>query len=261
MTYCLLMLLRKNSVTSNFFLNEQIVNMTDSAENQIMENESFDEPASPDTIQEICLYSVELQVQTRDFKGQVSGITKCALIINCSSLDEFKHQLWVKIHDKLKREVVFDETSSPQWHVNISPKEEDVDRFVLFYDCKSKRSVALSKINITTLNHWRGKDIWLYIHVYSMSVSNLTLFKKVQKVLIEPLNKDRAGASTISDMNILVGQLKEIHRFRYQSLHINWLMWANRIHASEPHLRERTINSKPSTSRSASFVCSCSNNG
>lgn len=187
---------------------------------------------------------MELQVQTREFKGQVSGLTKCALAINCNSLDEFKHQLWLKINDKLKREVVFDETD-PQWHENISPKEDDLERYVLFYDPKSKRSMTLSKINTMTLNHWRLKEIWLYIHVYSMSISNLTLWKKVQKSLIEPINRDRAGASSIAEMNLLVGQLKNIHKKNYQSSHINWLVWANRIQASEPHLREKLIHNLP----------------
>lgn len=219
--------------------------MTDSAENQTCENEVVESEAVSDKLpDEICLYSVELQVQTRDFKGQVSGLTKCALVINCNSLDEFNHNLWLKINDKFKREVVFNETDL-QWHDSISPKEEDMERFVLFYDSKSKRSCPLSKINTTTLSHWRSKDIWLYIHVYSMSVSNLTLWKKVQKSLIEPLNRDRAGASTIAEMNILVAELKEIHKLHYQSNHINWIMWANRIQASEPHLREKLVRSPP----------------
>lgn len=210
--------------------------MTDSSENSVVENEV--------TFQEICLYSVEFQVQVRDFRGQVSGSTKCSFTVNCNSIDDFKHQLWLKIGDKVKREVVFND-ADPQWHENISPIEEDMVRFVLFYDSKSKRSVTLDKVNTITLSHWRSKEIWLYIHVYSMSVSNLTLWKKVQKVLIEPLHRDRAGASAISELNVLVGQLKDAHRFHYQSSHINWIMWANRIQASEPHLREKMIHSPP----------------
>lgn len=196
------------------------------------------------TFQEIFLYSIELQVQTREFKGQVSGLMKLALALNCNSVDDFKHQLWLKINDKLKREVVFNDADA-QWHEKISPSEEDMDRFVLFYDSKSKRSVALNKINTITLNHWRSKEIWLYIHVYSMSISNLSLWKKVQKALIEPLNRDRAGASTICEMNVLASQLKETHRLQYQSSHINWIMWANRIQASEPHLRDQMIQKPP----------------
>lgn len=193
---------------------------------------------------EIYLYSVELQVQTREFKGQVSGLTKCALAINCNSLDEFKHQLWLKINDKLKREVIFNDTE-PQWHENISPKEDEMDRFVVFYDSKSKRSLMLNKINTTTLVHWKSKEIWLYIHIYSTSVANLTLWKKVTKTLIEPLNRDRAGASTVSETNTLVVELKAIHKKNYHSNQINWIIWANRIQASEPHLREKMIRSPP----------------
>lgn len=190
------------------------------------------------------LYSVELQVQTREFKGQVSGTTKCSLTINCDTVQSFRVQLWLKIHDKLKREIIFDD-NDPRWNENISPKEEDMGRFILFYDTKSKRSFLLDKITETTLNHWRSKEIWLYIHIYSLSVSNLTLWKKVVKTLIEPLNRDRAGASTVSDMNILVTQLKDVHKLHYQSNHINWIMWANRIQASDAHLREKLIKSPP----------------
>lgn len=51
------------------------------------------------------LYSVELQVQTREFKGQFSGVTKSALSIECNSVDKFKTQLWSNISDKVKREL------------------------------------------------------------------------------------------------------------------------------------------------------------
>lgn len=193
---------------------------------------------------EIYLYSIELNLQTREFKGQTSGVTKTALQINCNSVADFKTNLWTKIRDKLKREVVFDD-NNPRWHDNVLPLEEDMERFVLFYDAKSKRSVTLDKINQTTLQHWRTKEIWLYTHVYSMSIANLTLWKKVQKTLIEPMNRDRAGASTVAEMNALVGRLKDIHRLNYQSSQINWYMWANRIQASEPHSREKMIQKPP----------------
>lgn len=182
----------------------------------------------------ICLYSVELNLQMREFKGQTSGVTKCAIQIYCNSVEEFKNQIWLKIHDKLKREIVFDD-NDPRWHENVTP---NMERFVLFYDAKSKISLTLDKINNITLNPWRSKEIWLHVHAYSMSVSNLSLWKKVLKSLIEPLNRDRAGASTISEMNVVVGRLKEFHKLHYQASHINWIMWANRIQASEPHLRE-----------------------
>lgn len=193
---------------------------------------------------DVHLYSIELNLQTREFKGQTSGVTKCALKIECDSVPELKQNLWTKIKDKLKREVVFDE-ADPRWHANVLPQEEDMERFILFYDARSKRSMTLDKVNLLTLSHWRSKEIWLYVHVYSMSIANLSLWKKVQKSLIEPLNRDRAGASTITETNALAGRLKETHRYHYQSNHINWVMWANRIQASEPHLREKLINSPP----------------
>lgn len=164
--------------------------------------------------------------------------------INCSSVEQFKAQIWLKINDKLKREIVFVD-DEPRWHENVTPKEEDMERFVLFYDAKSKRSSTLEKVNNIILNHWRSKEIWLYTHVYSMSISNLSLWKKVLKTLIEPINRDRAGACAISEMNSLAARLKEIHNMHFQASHINWVMWANRIQASEPHLREKLIQNPP----------------
>lgn len=194
---------------------------------------------------EVSLYSIELNIQTREFKGQTSGVTKTKVQIHCNTVPDFKGNLWSKIKDKLKREVVFDE-DDPRWHERLVPQDEDMERFVLFYDCKSRRTITLDKVNMVTLSHWRSKEIWLYVHVYSTSIASLPLWKKVQKTLIEPLNRDRAGASNIAEMNALVGRLKEVHKLNYQSNHINWIMWANRIQASEPHLREKLINSPPS---------------
>lgn len=193
----------------------------------------------------VYLYSIDLNIQTREFKGQTSGVTKCVIQIGCNSAPDFKHQLWTKMSDKLKREIVFDDNNDPQWHANISPKEEDMDRFVLFYDSKAKRSMGVDKINSVTLTHWRKKEIWLYVHVYSMSVANLTLWKKVQKCLLEPMNRDRAGASNTSEVNALVSRLKEVHRQNYQSQHINWLIWATKIQSSESHLYEKMVNNPP----------------
>lgn len=208
--------------------------------NEFQEMEILDEvPAL------VYLYSIELNLQTREFKGQTSGVTKCATTIFCNSVPDFKNHLWLLIKDKLKREVVFDAESDPRWHENVLPQEEDMERFILFYDSKSKRSVTVDKVNMTTLSHWRSKEIWLYIHVYSMSIANLSLWKKVQKTLIEPINRDRAGASTIAETNTLAERLQAIHQLNYQSNHINWLIWANRIQASEAHLREQLMTRPP----------------
>lgn len=212
-----------------------------SAENEDLEiGDLLIESPEPD----VYLYSIDLNVQTREFKGQSSGVAKCAIQIGCNSVPDFKHQLWTKVSDKLKREIVFDD-NDPKWHANLLPQEVDMDRFVLFYDVKAKRPMGLDKINSVTLNHWRKKEIWIYVHVYSMSVANLTLWKKVQKGLLEPMNRDRAGASNVSEMNALVARLKEVHRQHYQSHHINWILWATRIQSSESHLHEKMINNPP----------------
>lgn len=198
-----------------------------------------------DATGDVYLHTIELNVQTRDFKGQTSGDTKSPAEIRCNSVPEFKEKLWLLLLDNLKREVIFDDQNNPQWHTNVTPQEEDVERYILFYDLKSKRSITLDKVNTISLNHWRTKEIWLYVHSYSMSVSNLSPWKKVQKTLIEPVNRDRAGANTIAEMNEIVRRLKEVHKLNYQSSHINWIMWANRIQSSEPHLHEKLLSDPP----------------
>lgn len=142
--------------------------------------------------QNVVLYTVQITVFVRSFKGQTSGKSIGAWEFNISTVEEFKSSLWNEVKPHLKREIVT-EANEPKWHDNEEPIEADLHKFVLFYDKVSKRTTEFDSVNTSILQLWRNRCVYLYIHEYSMHISSKGMFQTVQKKLIQPLEKDRAG--------------------------------------------------------------------
>lgn len=101
-------------------------------------------------------------------------------------------------------------------------------------------------VTTTLLLNWAKQTIVVYIHVYSLSMASKDLFVKAKKALIDPMYADRAGAPAISAIDDLVAELQELHKFNFVGTRVAWCLWANHIHAAEPHLRERLKLGPPS---------------
>lgn len=67
----------------------------------------------------------------------------------------------------------------------------------------------------------------------------------MEKTLILPAERDRAGATTTASLLALKDRLKEIHRDSYQSQDINWQLWANYIQSRDAHLQESLVTQAP----------------
>lgn len=103
----------------------------------------------------------------------------------------------------------------------------------------------MSSITASVLQNWKNAEISLFVHIYSTSISSQQLFKRLKKELIDPANVDRAGASSILEVNRLVELLKETHKYNYTGADIHWVMWANQIHGSDAHRRDAMVNEPP----------------
>lgn len=96
------------------------------------------------------------------------------------------------------------------------------------------------------LVNWQESEVLVYVHVYSLSLSNQALFKRAKRALINPLEKDRAGAATNAAVQEIAQQLKAIHRFNFSGRDIHWTIWANAIlTAADAHQRESMMHSGP----------------
>lgn len=145
----------------------------------------------------ITLFVVQVTAFVREFKGQTSGKTIGTWEFRVSTIEEFRSALWQEVKPHVKREIIM-EANEFKWHDNEEPIEADINKFVLFHDKVSKRSTELDSVNTTTLQMWRNRCVYLYIHEYSMFVSSKGIFQTVQKQLIQPAVRDRAGKFSVS---------------------------------------------------------------
>lgn len=145
-------------------------------------------------------FACTLLVYTRQFKGQSSGSFVARWQISANNTKCFIHKVWELSKVHLIREVVFnqkaDGTTSPMWGMNEVPAEEEFDRFVLFQSGRRHYSLDRLKESSSLLQSWKGKDISLLLHVYSLSISNRAVWNSVKEKLIDPSERDRLGAAT-----------------------------------------------------------------
>lgn len=195
------------------------------------------------------LYGCWLLVAVRNFKGHSSGKEVGRWGVAGNSVDEFVRSCWKLSHKFLKREVLFtcDENgvAKPSWSEKISPEEEDFVRFALFNDKVSHRTLRPDQLTETVLQNWRTKEIHLLLHVYSTAVNNKAVFQSVQDTLLGPGSHDKSGAASNTTIDALANKLRDVHGHYWEAHNIAWMMWANAISVSEPHVQERMINDAP----------------
>ncbi|XP_065089396.1 uncharacterized protein LOC135710406 [Ochlerotatus camptorhynchus] len=195
------------------------------------------------------LFNCRLLVFLREFKGQSSGAHIAHWNVDGKSLNDFKTKLWELCRPHLLREVIFnqqdDGSTVPAWMDKDSPEEEDLVRFAIFYEKQNRKYTSLDKLTTTLLQNWKGKEIQLLLHVYSLSVSSRKIFNSVKQHLIDPSERDKAGAASTQVVVDLSKDLRQRHGHLWDGHEMAWTMWASAILASPAHTRENMINSVP----------------
>ncbi|XP_062550203.1 uncharacterized protein LOC134214945 isoform X1 [Armigeres subalbatus] len=195
------------------------------------------------------LYGCWLLVAVRNFKGHSSGKEVGRWGVAGNSVDEFMNSCWKLSHTFLKREVVFtcDESgvAKPSWSEKVSPEEDDFVRFALFNDKVSHRTLRPDQVTETILQNWRTKEIHLLLHVYSTAVNNKAVFQSVRDTLMGPGTLDKSGAASNATIDELSAKLRGEHGLHWEAHNVAWMMWANVIAVSEPHVQEGMIYDAP----------------
>lgn len=146
-----------------------------------------------------------------------------------SGIGDLKVTLWSKIQPYLRREIIVAD-QQVQWSDQESPSEDELDKFISFYDQTHRRSFKLDVITDTDLNRWTdGRKITINICHYSTAVVNKTIWGKVEKKLLKPAAKDKAGAAAEAAVDQMINELKTAHRFHYVANYITWRMWADYV--------------------------------
>jgi hypothetical protein len=190
---------------------------------------------------EFHLFSLNCAYNLKNFVSQKSESsaedTECWRI-SVSKVEELQHVLWPEIVVHIKREVIFNDLI-PTWSETETPSEEDLPKFVSIFDPKSRRSYDLSSITNKDLERWNDERILqLNIFVFSNSVKNKKMWDAVEKKLITPADKDRAGAAAEAEIGRMVESLKQIHRHHYVAPYITWRRWADYLLKQPGHSRD-----------------------
>ncbi len=125
------------------------------------------------------------------------------------------------------------------WADSLAPTSDDINKYLIFHDKIGKKYYSLEEFS-SKLVHMRNKTISLYVHKYSLSVCNATVWKSV-KLLVTPTQADRAGASRNQMVRDLATRLKELYQDQWTAPDIHWTIWANQILSSESHMQEQMI--------------------
>jgi hypothetical protein len=194
------------------------------------------------------LFVIKLSLFARTFIGNRSGGNAANVTIRCNTLAEFLSMTFHQALPHLKREIVLTEDNGNQvavWSDKERPDEEDLSKFVFFYDTVQRRQKLVSELNTNILQSWKDRNINCFMHVYSDSLSSNALYQVAKKTLLQPVQRDRAQAATTELWNNLKQQLKEKHGHHLSAQDINWRQWANFILQSEPHLHSQLIEVGP----------------
>lgn len=198
--------------------------------------------AAATTRRQTKLHLLRFDLIERQFQTQTSGPKHGEMTVTFDTIEEFRFEIWEQVKHLLKMEVITSNDTEPKF-ADSAPELADFDKFVMFAHPTKKAARAPSSLD--QINHWKNKLMRLYVHPYSISLASKRVFEKVSKSLLEPYERDRAGACTNAHIESILEKLKEIHGDRYTGFEINWRLWATFISNSETHLQENLMNDPP----------------
>ncbi|XP_055524587.1 uncharacterized protein LOC129718157 [Wyeomyia smithii] len=193
------------------------------------------------------LFAINPVISLRNFKGQTSGEELDNWIIYADSVEEFLCNVWEKSKKYLVRHIVAvcDEEGSInyKWSSKEVIDENDFVHFALFYDKQNRRTITVDRITTKILQNWRTKSsVELLLHKYSLTVNSKTVWKKVEKTLIDTIPKNRGGAATTEYAQELARELRLKHGHIWNGHEIAWSIWANTILTAPIHQHESLKN-------------------
>ncbi|XP_062565137.1 uncharacterized protein LOC134227565 isoform X2 [Armigeres subalbatus] len=177
----------------------------------------------------------------RRFVGETSGSLIASQTISGDSVDEILRSLWTIVKPMICREVIFvmeKGNQIPTWGESDTTYD-DMGKFIYMQNHQNRRRVDISQISSKLLISWRGKVIRVHVHIYSTAVFCKQLWDLVDKQLVKFHQTDRAGAPSNQSLSQLADELRELHGKHFTGHASSWKLWANYIHTTPAHERER----------------------
>lgn len=186
------------------------------------------------------LYFFKATMFRRLYRGQMRPREVGTKNVFGDSVEDVIKCIWKLSVAHVSRQINFDD-DGPKWAEKQVPDQEDIEKFVTMQDQMKRKAYTISGVTPRLLASWRGKQIKMFIHAYSVNVETNPQHQMVLKQLIAPNNPDRSGAHSTRDDAALAKELKNNHP-ELEGHHSSWLLWANTIHSSAAHKQEEMKN-------------------
>lgn len=190
------------------------------------------------------LFRFVAHFQQKEFVGQKSMNQDIEEEVGGESSADLLDVIWAKVESWIKREVVVDGDQF-LFAENENPSREEIGNFVIFQDKSAKKNYSVSQLNTDVLRKMRDKHINVMVHVYGKAIASKPIHQKMTAALLQPTDRDRAGAHSTVMLAELTRKLKETHSSYLSGNMSSWTMWANAIHAAPTHKQASMVIDMP----------------
>lgn len=83
------------------------------------------------------------------------------------------------------------------------------------------------------------------VHVYGKAISSKAIHVKMSAAILQPPQRDRAGAHSTVVLVDFARSLKEKHGNYLDAYTSSWTMWANAIHSTPAHRQAEMVDEMP----------------
>lgn len=182
--------------------------------------------------------------QQKEFVGQKAVNQDIEEVVGGDSCKEVLDVIWAKVYTWIKREVIV-EGDNFHFAEKETPDREEISKFVIFHDKSAKKNYSVSQVTTDILRKFRDKHVHVMIHIYGKAVASKPIHQKMTAAILQPVDRDRAGANSTVMLNELARKLKETHGSYLSGNISSWTMWANSIHSAPANRQEAMTNELP----------------
>lgn len=196
---------------------------------------------------------IHVDYYKRNFVGNRTGPQVLKNItIGGNSQIEMQEKLWDNAKPFIKREILVqtdgDDQITASWSDIESPTKEEIDKFLILQDQKSKRNLTPSCISIATLRAARNKKFSVLVHVFSKNVTSQAVWNNLKSNF---LNRESGGKDggyqdeAVKELAQLL-QEKNVHRLTAPTF-LPWKQFARYIMKQDISERDKLIQELPPT--------------
>lgn len=182
--------------------------------------------------------------QQKEFVGQKATSQHIEEVVGGDSCNEVLDTIWTKISQWIRREVMVDGDNFC-FAEKETPDREEIAKFVVFHDKSAKKNYSVSQLNSDVMRKFRDKHVHVMVHIYGKAVSSKAIHQKMTAAILQPVDRDIAGAHSTAMLTELARKLKETHGSYLSGNMSSCTMWANSIHSAPANRHEAMVEELP----------------